>query len=66
MVKSYRWVVDKLLLGHVELPHDLDLAVLLGGGPCDYSVTPSPNWTRIFYFFGFGIGSRGTGFGTRA
>ena len=36
------------------------------GSDCDYSVTPSPNWTRIFYFFGFGIGSRGTGFGTRA
>ena len=29
MVKSYRWVVDKLLLEHVELPHDLDLAVHL-------------------------------------
>ena len=29
MVKICRWVVDKLLLEHVELPYDLDLAVHL-------------------------------------
>ena len=30
-----------------------------GGGPCDFSVTPSPNWTWILDWFW--IGSRTTG-----
>ena len=34
--------------------------------PCDYRVTLSPNWTWIWDCFGFGIGSKGTGLGTRA
>ena len=39
-----------------------------GGGLCDYSVTPSHKGLWIFYFFGYGIGigTRETGFGTRA
>ena len=32
-----------------------------GGGTCDFSVTPSPNWTWILDWFG--IGSRTTGLG---
>ena len=32
------------------------------GGPCDYSVNPSPNWTLICS----GFGSKGTRLGTRA
>ena len=36
---------------------------LYGGGPWDYSVTPSPNWTWILIWdcFGSGFGSMGTG-----
>ena len=38
------------------------------GGPCDFSVRPSPNWTLDFDCFRIGIGirSRGTGLGTEA
>ena len=38
----------------------------VGGGPCDYSVTPSPNWTWILIWdcFGSGFGTMGTGLWT--
>ena len=42
---------------------------LVGGGPCDFSVSPSPElefWILDCFGFGFGIGSRGTGLQTRA
>ena len=26
------------------------------GGPCDFGVTPSPNWTWILIFDWFGVG----------
>ena len=35
----------------------------MGGGLCDLSVTPSPNWTFGFWFLDcFGIGSEGLDF----
>ena len=37
-------LIDKVLLELVGLPHVLDLAVqqVGGGGPCNFSVSPSP------------------------
>ena len=37
-----------------------------GGGPCDFSVTPSPNWTLDFFTplgLGLGLGLGGLGLG---
>ena len=34
--------------------------VKIGGGPCDFSVSPSPNWILIWDCFGFGSGSMET------
>ena len=41
-------------------------AIWWGGGPCDYSVTPSPNWTLILIWdcLGSGFGFMGTGLWT--